>query len=54
MLNFVNSSKITRKDHLPNIQRSSSLYGKKEVVQKIIEKIQCEDKPPLPKKPIRA
>lgn len=54
MLNFVNSTKITRKDQLPNIQRSSSLNGRKEVVKKIMDKIQCEDKPPMPKKPIRA
>lgn len=41
LLNFVNSSKITRKDQLPNIQRSSSMQGRREIVHKVMERIQC-------------
>lgn len=55
ILNFVNSSKITRKDQLPTINRSSSLNSKKQTHAKIEEKsIRCEERPPLPKKPMRA
>ena len=33
--NFVNSNKITRKDQLPSIKRSSSLNGKQRVLVKM-------------------
>lgn len=54
VFNFVNSSKVTRKDQLPNIKRSESLNGKQEQKIKATERILCEDRPPLPKKPMRA
>lgn len=45
---------MTKKDQLPNIQRSSSLHGRREIVAKVMEKLHCEEKPPLPRRPIRA
>jgi NIMA (never in mitosis gene a)-related kinase len=55
VLNFVNTGKVTRKDQLPNIKRCSSLNSKQEVKLKVDEKtLHHEDRPPLPKKPIRA
>lgn len=53
-LNFVNSNKITRKDQLPSIRRSSSLRGRQDIRNKVEEKVLCEEKPPLPRKPMRA
>ena len=35
MHNFVNSNKITRKDQLPSIQRSSSLHGRQALKAKM-------------------
>ena len=52
--NFINSSKITRKDQLPNIKRSTSLNGKQEMKIKLTEKMLNEDRPPMPKRSIRA
>lgn len=54
VLNFVNTNKITRKDQLPTLKRSSSLNNKDEQKIKYTDKITCDDRPPLPKKPIRA
>jgi hypothetical protein len=57
MLNFVNTNKITKKDQLPNIRRSSSLNSKNEQKIRLIEEkmiLICDERPPLPKKPLRA
>lgn len=53
-----NTGKITKKDVLPTIQRSSSLNNRKSDKMRLIEEkliIICEDRPPLPaRKPLRA
>jgi NIMA (never in mitosis gene a)-related kinase 1/4/5 len=53
-----NTGKITKKDVLPNIQRSSSVNSRKSDRLRLIEEkliVICEDRPPLPtKKPLRA
>lgn len=57
MLNFVNTNKITKKEQLPNIKRSSSLNSKNEQKIRLIEEkmiLICDERPPLPKKPLRA
>ena len=54
--NFIQSSKITKKDQLPSIKRSSSLHGKQDAKIKMLEeKIMRDERPPIPRsRPIRA
>ena len=41
VFNFVNSNKITKKDQLPSIKRSSSLNGRQDNKMKVVEKVLC-------------
>jgi len=54
--NFIQSSKITKKDQLPSIRRSSSLHGKQDAKIKMLEdKIMRDERPPIPRsRPMRA
>lgn len=49
-----NTGKIIKKDQLPTIQRSTSLNRPSKLKQIEDKMIQYENKPPLPKKPLRA
>ena len=56
MHNFINSSKVTKKDQLPTIKRSSSLHHRHvgQRLRNVEEKVSVEDRPPLPRRPLRA
>ena len=56
IVNFTGTNRITKKEVLPSIiKRSSSLNNKIDKIRVIDEKLRnCDEKPPLPKKPIRA
>ena len=56
MHNFVNSTKVTKKDQVPSIKWSSSLNHRHagQRLRQVEERVAVEERPPLPRRPLRA